>query len=116
MQNHLFVPRKRGGGDGWEPYLLEQFLEAGLVAEGVHAGIDVEIEEPVGVILVGLFEVVEGLVILAEADVNSGEEVRRDVLMLSEFQKIVEDLKSIARAAGFCTRMRESCAHQRAAP
>jgi len=94
---------------------LEQILKTGLVAQVVHDGIDVEIDEPVGMVFVGFLEVIEGAVVLSEADVDSGEEVGRDVFGLGEAGEVVEDLQGFFLPSSFAIRMGEGCAHQRAA-
>jgi len=47
-----------GGARCGEADALEQILETGLVAQIVHGWIYVEIDEPVGVVLAGLLEVI----------------------------------------------------------
>jgi hypothetical protein len=101
---------RRGEADA-----LEQILEAGLVAQVVHDGIDVEVDEPVGVVLVGFLEVIEGAVVFTEADMDSSEEVRRDLFAFGEAGEVVEDLQRFFFPSRFSVGMRESCAHQRAA-
>ena len=93
----------------------EQVLETGFVAQVVHDGIYVEVDEPVGVVLEGFFQVIEGAVVFPQADVDSGEEMGRDVFAFGEAGEVVEDLLSFLFSSSFAVGMRESCAHQRAA-
>src|SRR5262245_42840950 len=70
----------------------KQILKARESTQGVHAGIDVEVEQPVGAIFAGFLEIFDGAVLLSEANMNSGQVVRRDVLLPGEFCQIVENL------------------------
>ena len=83
---------------------LEQILETGLVAQVVHDGIDVQVDEPVGVVFVGFLEVIEGAVVFSEADVDSGEEVGRDVFAFGEAGEVVEDLQRFLFSVQLCRR------------
>src|SRR5579862_2951515 len=104
-----------GGIRCWKPDALEQILETGLAAQIVHGWIYVEINEPVGVVFVGLLEAIEGAIVFTEANMDSGEEVGRDVFALGEAGKVVEDLQGFFLPPSFAVGMREGCAHQRAA-
>src|SRR5262245_8565118 len=55
----------------------QEGLEARVGAKGVHAGINVEIDQPVRVFFGGFFKIFHRAVMLAQAEVDSGEEVRR---------------------------------------
>src|SRR6516225_12253166 len=78
----------------------QQGLATRLGAHGVHAGVDAQVDQPVRRLLGGLFEIFDGAILLAEAQVDSGEEVRRDVFLLREFQQIVEDRVCLWPLAG----------------
>ena len=85
------------------------------MAQIVHDGIDVKVDEPVGVVFVGFLEVIEGTVVLTEADVDSGEKMRRYVFALGEAGEVVEDLQGFFSSSSFSVGLGEGCAHQRAA-
>src|ERR1700733_13485650 len=98
-----------------EPDTTQQFLETRVVPQAVHARVDVKVDEPVAMLGVGFLEVLECAVVFSEADMDSGEEVRRDVLALCECGQIVKDLSRIFWPSRLGVRLRQSCAHQRAA-
>src|SRR5271154_1513603 len=55
----------------------QQILEAWIVAQIIHAWIDVKINKPVGVVFVGFLEVLNRLVVFSQAHMDSSEEMRR---------------------------------------
>jgi hypothetical protein len=55
---------------------LEEIFETHVVAQAVHAGIYMKIDEPVRAFFVGLLEVLDRTVVFTQTDVDSREEVR----------------------------------------
>jgi hypothetical protein len=81
-----------GGVRCREADALEQILKTGPAAQIVHGWIYVQIDEPVRMLFVGSLEAIEGKVVFTETDVDSGEEVWRDVFALGDAGEVVEDL------------------------
>ena len=48
----------------------------------VHARIDVQINQPVGMFLIGFFEVFDRAIFFAQTGVDSGKEVRRNIFLI----------------------------------
>ncbi len=65
-----------------------------IVPQAVHARIYMKIDKPVGVLFVGFLQVFDRAVVFSQADVDSGEEVRRDILLLCQFCQIIEHLNA----------------------
>src|ERR1700720_1542808 len=81
--------RVRGCGEADAP---QQVLETRIVPQIVHARIDMKIDKPVGVLFVGFLQVFNCAVVFPQADMDSSEEVRCDVLVLCEPREIIENL------------------------
>ena len=62
----------RASGKGDTP---QQVLETRIVAQTVHAGIYMKIDEPVRALFVGFLEVFDRAVVFSQTDVDSREEV-----------------------------------------
>lgn len=54
---------------------LQQSFETGVVAQCVHAGIDMKINQPMRMILVGFLEVFQRMIVFAQTDVDAREDV-----------------------------------------
>ena len=65
-----------------KPDTPQQVLEPYIVPQGVHARIHMKRYKPVGVLLVGFLQVFNRTVAFSQADVDSGEEVGCDILLL----------------------------------
>ena len=79
----LVCPRSfvlSGCHDG-KPDSFQQVLETSMIPESVHGGIQVKVYEPVAVLFVGFFEVFDRAVVIAQADVDSSEEVGRSIFL-----------------------------------
>src|SRR5262249_2563868 len=57
----------------------QQILERRIRSQVVHGRIEVRVEEPVGVIVITLFQIFEGALVFSQADVDSSEVVRRNI-------------------------------------
>jgi len=66
-------------------------------------------------LFVGFLEAIEGKVVFTETDVDSGEEVWRDVFARGDAGEVVEDLPCFFCSSGFAVGMCERRAHHRAA-
>jgi hypothetical protein len=69
---NCFHWESRASGKGDTP---QQVLETRVVAQTVHAGIDMKIDEPVRALFVGFLEVFDRAVVFSQTDVDSREEV-----------------------------------------
>src|SRR5215467_12468263 len=87
--------RASGKGD-----TAHQVLEMRVVAQTVHAGIYMKIDEPVRALFVGFLEVFDRAVVFSQADVDSREEVRRHIPLFCQFFEIIESLKRFLCPAG----------------
>jgi hypothetical protein len=63
---------------------LQQVLEMWVVAQTVHAGIDMKINKPVGMLFEALLQACHGAIIFSQAHVDSGQEIRCDILLLCQ--------------------------------
>ena len=57
-------------------------LKTWVGPQGVHARIHMKIDKPVGVLFIGFLQVFNRAVVFSQADVDSGEEVGRDIFLL----------------------------------
>ena len=60
----------------------QQVLKTWAGPQSLHARIDVKIDEPVGVLFVGFLQIFNRAVVFSQADVDAGEEVRCNILLL----------------------------------
>src|ERR1039457_5358189 len=60
----------------------QQVLETWVVPQAVHARIYTKIDKPVGVLFVRFLQVFNRAVVFSQADMDSGEEIRCDILCL----------------------------------
>src|SRR6476660_8986941 len=60
----------------------QQALETLVVAQDVHARIYMKIDKPVGMLLIAFLQVFNRAVVLSQANVDSGEGIGRDILVL----------------------------------
>ena len=60
----------------------QQVLKTWVGPQAVHARVYVKIDKPVGVLFVGFLQVFNRAVVVSQADVDSGEEVRCNILLL----------------------------------
>jgi hypothetical protein len=60
----------------------QQVLEPSVVTQAVHARIYMKIDKPVGVFFVGFLQIFQRPVVFSQADMDSGEEVGCDILLL----------------------------------
>src|SRR5580698_3848333 len=84
----------------------QQILETGIAPQIVHARVYRKVNKPVRVFLVGFLQVFQGPVIFSQADVDSSEEVGRNVFVLCEFCQIIENLQCFFRPSRLSIRMR----------
>src|SRR5580704_12327613 len=71
----------------------QQVVETWIVPQAVHARIYMKIDQPVGVLFVGLLQVFNCAVIFSQANVDSGEKVGCDIFLLGQFCQIIEHLE-----------------------
>ncbi len=63
------------------PTLRNRSWKAWRVPQVVHARIQMKIDEPVGVFFITFLQVLNRAVVFSQADVDSGEEVGRDIFL-----------------------------------
>src|SRR5579863_4177897 len=88
-------PRSSDGADGrhrGEANPPQQGLEPWIVPQAIQARIYMKVDKPVGVLFVGFLQAFHRSVVFSQADVDSGEKVGRDILLLRQFYKIIEYL------------------------
>ena len=74
-----------------------------------------KVDKPVGVLFVGFLQAFNGAVDFSEPDVDSGEEVWCDILLLGQRCQIIEDLNCFLCSARRAESVRQRCEHQRTA-
>ena len=63
----------------WQAYASQQVLEARVGAQAVEKWVHIEKGEGVIMLLTGLFQPVQRLILLAETNINNGNEKRGDM-------------------------------------
>jgi len=84
IKRRLRLWPRRDRPSAGEADTTQQFLETRVVPQAVHARVYMKLDEPVAMLGVGFLEVLKCAVVFSEAEMDSGEEVRRDVLVLCE--------------------------------
>jgi hypothetical protein len=60
----------------------QQALEVLVVPQAVHARIYMKIDKPVRVLFIAFLQAFDRAVVFSQADIDSGEEIGRDILLL----------------------------------